>query len=76
LALGNLIGIGIGLAQHYFKIIPLDAATYYMDAIPIHFDWRYLIGINLGTILIIGLMMLWPSHLITKISPIKALRYE
>jgi lipoprotein-releasing system permease protein len=47
-----------------------------MDAIPIHFDWRYLIGINLGTILIIGLMMLWPSHLITKISPIKALRYE
>lgn len=76
LILGNLIGIGLAGIQYYFKVIPLDPDTYYMDTIPIYFNLGYLLILNLGTILITALMMLWPSHIISTISPIKALRFD
>ena len=76
LILGNIIGIGLASIQYFFKIIPLDADTYYMDTIPIYFNFAYLIALNIGTILITSLMMLWPSHIISTISPIKALRFD
>ena len=73
---GNILGIGIAAIQYYFKIIPLDANTYYMDAIPISLNITYIIALNIGVLLIISLMMMWPSRIISRISPIKALRYE
>ncbi len=73
---GNIIGIGIAALQLYFKVIPLDANTYYMDAIPINLNFSYIIALNIGVLLIIALMMWWPSRIITRISPVKALRYE
>jgi len=76
LILGNIIGIGLAAIQYFFKIIPLDADTYYMDTIPIYFSFTSLLLLNLGTIFITSLMMLWPSHVISKISPIKALRFD
>jgi len=76
LLLGNIIGIGLAAIQYYFKIIPLDPDTYYMDTIPIYFNLGYLITLNVGTIAVTAIMMLWPSHIISKISPIKALRFD
>jgi len=76
LILGNIIGIGLASIQYFFKVIPLDADTYYMDTIPIYFNFSYLIMLNLGTIFVTAMMMLWPSHIISKISPIKALRFD
>ena len=76
LILGNIIGIGLAAIQYFFNVIPLDAETYYMDTIPIYFNFGYLLLLNIGTILITSLMMLWPSHIISKISPIKALRFD
>jgi len=76
LLLGNAIGLGISFIQYYFKIIPLDASTYYMNAIPINLNPIYIILLNIGVIAIIALMMLWPSRIISKITPVKALRHE
>jgi len=76
LILGNIIGIGLAAIQYFFNVIPLDAETYYMDTIPIYFNFGYLLLLNIGTVLITSLMMLWPSHIISKISPIKALRFD
>ncbi len=76
LVLGNIIGIGLAAIQYFFNVIPLDAETYYMDTIPIYFNFGYLLLLNIGTVLITSLMMLWPSHIISKISPIKALRFD
>jgi len=76
LILGNIIGIGLASIQYFFKVIPLDADTYYMDTIPIYFNFTYLLLLNIGTIIITALMMLWPSHIISTISPIKALRFD
>lgn len=76
LLLGNLIGIGLALAQKYFRLIPLDTSTYYMDAIPININPMHILLLNLGVLLIIAIIMWAPSHIISKISPVKALRYE
>ncbi len=76
LLLGNIIGIGLALLQKYYKIIPLDASTYYMDAIPINLNVISILLLNVGVLAIIALIMWWPSHIISRISPIKALRYE
>ena len=76
LLLGNILGISLAAIQYFFKIIPLDPDTYYMDTIPIYLNFWYLLALNIGTILITTLMMLWPSHIVSRISPIKALQFD
>jgi lipoprotein-releasing system permease protein len=53
---GNLIGIGLLLLQKNGKIISLNPETYYVTHAPVYIDWTYLLGINLGTILVCLLM--------------------
>ena len=73
---GNIIGIGLALIQFYFKPIRLDEATYYISVVPIHLKPLHLILLNLGALIICWLTLIIPSHLITKITPIKAIRFE
>jgi len=73
---GNLIGISLLLLQKYGKIISLNPDTYYVTHAPVYIDWTYLLGINLGTILICLLMLILPSYIITKISPVKAIKFD
>lgn len=73
---GNLIGIGLLLIQKYFKVIPLNPDTYYVTEAPIYFSLGYILLINLGTLLLCLLMLLIPSYIITKITPVKAIRFE
>ncbi len=73
---GNVIGIGLVLIQKYFGIIKLPPENYYVNTAPVYLDWRYILLLNLVTILICLLVLLIPSYIITKISPVKAIRFE
>ncbi len=73
---GNLIGIGLLLLQKYGKFITLDADTYYVTEAPIYLEAGYVILLNFGVLFLCLLMLLIPSYLITKISPVKAIRFE
>ena len=73
---GNIIGLSICFIQHFFHIIPLDAASYYVDTVPINVDFWYVLGLNIGTLLITSLIIILPSFIITKIEPIKAIRFN
>ena len=73
---GNVIGITLGFIQFYFKPIQLDEATYYMSVVPINFKLLHLFLLNLATLIICWLALIIPSYLITKITPIKAIRFE
>ncbi|MGV6829926.1 MAG: ABC transporter permease [Flavobacteriales bacterium] len=73
---GNIIGIGLLLIQKYFKIIKLDPTTYYVNEAPVYLDFSYILALNIGTFLLCLLMLLIPSLIITKISPVKAIRFE
>jgi lipoprotein-releasing system permease protein len=76
LIFGNVIGIGFCLLQNSFHWIKLDKKVYYLDAVPINFNIWHVLLLNAGTILICMLMMLLPTLVITRITPIKALRFR
>lgn len=73
---GNLIGVSVCLIQSYFHVIKLDSSIYYLDAVPVDINLWSLLLLNAGTLLISMLMMLIPSVLITKIDPVKSIRFE
>lgn len=73
---GNLIGIGVLLVQKYFGIITLNPENYYVTQAPVAIDIPYIVALNLGTVLICLLVLLIPSYIITKISPVKAIRFD
>ena len=73
---GNLIGIGLLLIQKYFGIIQLNPENYYVNVAPVYLDWTYILLLNLGTVFICLLVLLIPSYIITKISPVKAIRFD
>jgi lipoprotein-releasing system permease protein len=73
---GNCIGIGVLLIQKYFGIIQLNPENYYVNQAPVYFNLGYILALNLLTVVVCFLVLLIPSYIITKISPIKAIRYE
>ena len=73
---GNVIGLGLLLAQKYFKLFPLNPDTYYVTEAPVYLDVGYIIALNVGTFVLCLLMLLIPSYIIAKISPVKAIRFE
>jgi len=76
LLLGNLLGLGLGYFQqstHFFK---LDQASYYMTFVPIQFEWSDVILLNIGTLVVCLLVLIIPSMLVTRISPVKAIRFK
>src|SRR5690554_122843 len=73
---GNLIGIGLLLLQKFGKVIPLDPNTYYVSEAPVHISWDYILILNAGTFILCLFMLLIAAILITKISPVKAIRFE
>ncbi|MCM4154663.1 FtsX-like permease family protein [Gramella sp. AN32] len=73
---GNLIGIGLLLLQKYFKLIPLDPRTYYVTEVPVYINWDYILAVNLGTLLLCMVMLLIPSLIISKITPVKAIKFD
>ncbi len=73
---GNIIGIGICLAQKYFGIIELDQSSYYLSTVPVNLNILQILALNLGTAGIIILMLIVPSMVISRISPARAIRFE
>lgn len=73
---GNVIGLGLALAQKHFQLIKLTAETYYLNHVPILIDWKDILMIDLGTLAICLLAMLIPSYFITRITPVEAIRFD
>lgn len=73
---GNAIGIGILLMQQQFGIVTLNPESYYVNQAPVYIGIENILLLNLLTVVICFLILLIPSYIITKISPIKAIRYN
>jgi len=73
---GNIIGLGLLFIQKYFGIITLDPTTYYVKQAPVVIEFGYVFALNLGVFIVCLLMLLIPSFIITRISPVKAIRFE
>ncbi len=72
---GNLIGVGVSFLQLKFGFLSLPQEAYFIDKVPIQFNFANLILLNLGTLICCFLMLLIPSGIVAKITPIKAIRF-
>ncbi|SFZ92685.1 lipoprotein-releasing system permease protein [Flaviramulus basaltis] len=73
---GNILGLGLLFAQKYLKLFPLDPNVYYVAEAPVYISFGYILALNIGTLILCLLMLLIPSYIITKISPVKAIRFD
>lgn len=73
---GNLIGIGLAVLQLKTGIITLDPSSYYIKTVPVNLDLIHVLLLNAGTMAAIVVMLLVPSQLISRITPVKAIRYD
>ncbi len=76
LIFGNIIGLGLAYLQLRTGIIALDPASYYIKTVPINLDIIHILLLNSGTMAAIIIMLLIPSQLISRIAPVKAIRYD
>lgn len=74
LLIGNFVGIGLSLIQYHYGIIKLDQQSYYLEEVPIMINWIKIVGINLLTLGNCLAVMILPSYLVTRITPIEAIR--
>ncbi len=73
---GNLIGIGLCLLQQQYGFIKLDPETYYVSEVSINLNVGVLLLLNGFTLVVCLVCMVLPSFLITRISPVKAIRFD
>ena len=73
---GNIIGLGLCALQKATGLITLDPQNYYLDTVPITFDWGFIASINVVMFLLSALVLTVPSGLISRIHPTKAMRFE
>lgn len=72
---GNLIGIALCLVQQHLGIITLDEASYYVKVVPINLEITHVLVLNIGTLFFCFLMLLLPSMVVSRIQPLKAIRF-
>ena len=76
LVIGNIVGIGLCLLQLQFGFLKLPEESYYVSEVPIKLNLYSIIILNIGTLIVCFLMLIFPSYVITKISPVKAIRFD
>ena len=73
---GNIFGLLLCWVQQQFHLISLDASVYYIDSVPIQFNWWLILAVNVVTLLISTLVIWGSSHLISIGKPSQTIRYE
>ncbi len=73
---GNAIGIGLAFFQLKTKLLTLDPNSYYIKTVPVNLELSHILLLNIGTMAAIIIMLLVPSQLISRITPVKAIRYD
>lgn len=73
---GNILGFAICLFQQKTGILTLPQESYYMPVVPIYLNGWNILLLNIFTLVICYLMLIIPSFIVTRISPIKAIRFS
>ena len=73
---GNLIVIVFAYIQWRYRVLKLDSENYYMDYVPIAWDWITLLLINIGVFLCVLVITILPTIIVNRIDPVKALKYK
>lgn len=73
---GNVVGLALCTLQKFTRLVTLNPQDYYLDCVPIEFNWPLIVTVNVVMFVLSVLILIVPSHLISRIYPTKAMRFE
>lgn len=76
LALGNFIGLGLIVSQHTWGWLEVDQENYFVNVVPAALRWDWFLAINFGVVCVCTFFMYLPAWMVTRISAVKALRFD
>ncbi|MBB6500183.1 ABC transporter permease [Pedobacter cryoconitis] len=76
LLLGNILGLGLGFLQYYTHFFKLNQSSYYLAYVPIELHLTDVLLLNAATLVICMIVLILPSLLVSRISPLKAIRFK
>jgi lipoprotein-releasing system permease protein len=73
---GNLFALLLCFLQLHFGIFRLDPASYYVNTVPVNINGFHILLVNAGTLVVCFLVLIIPTYIVTRISPVRAIRME
>ena len=73
---GNVVGLGLCFLQDRFKFVSLNPHDYYMEYVPIQWNWGTVVLLNVIVFVTVLIVLLLPTRFITRINPIQAIRFD
>ena len=76
LIVGDAIGLLLLWLQYEFHLIRLDATVYYIDFVPVEFEWVMFAAVNVITILVASIVIFGSSFFMSLGKPAQTLSFE
>lgn len=76
LLVGNVVSGAIIFMQSAFHLLPLDPEAYYLSFVPVSVNVADWLMLNLGVIMVAFGVMLIPTAIVSRLSPVKSLNFE
>lgn len=76
LLLGNILGLGLAYLQQQTHVFKLDQASYYLAYVPVEIHFKDVLILNVVTLVICLIVLILPSMLVSRITPLKAIRFK
>ena len=76
LFLGNVIAFALLFIQKVTGIVALDPESYYLARVPVHFPVWSIVLVNIVTLLVCVMVLLLPTHIVSRIHPARSIRFE
>jgi lipoprotein-releasing system permease protein len=76
LLLGNILGLGLAFIQQYTHVFKLNQGSYYLSYVPVELHLTDILLLNVATIVICFTVLILPSLLVSRVSPLKAIRFK
>jgi lipoprotein-releasing system permease protein len=74
--LGELLALGLGLAQQRFELIRLPAEAYFMSVAPIALNGWDFLAVAVVTLVLCGLSAYLPARFAARIDPMRAIHFK
>lgn len=76
LVMGNIFAFILIFIQKHFHLIKLNQTSYFIDFVPINFSPGLILLLNISAMIIVFITMLFPVIIVSRVNPVKTLRYE
>ena len=74
---GNGLGLSLLALQYKYQFLKFpNPEEYYIDYIPVYMDVPTVLVLNAVVLVLCLLMLVLPSHIVSRISPVKAMKFE